>query len=91
MKKNFTFDTSISREVLNNYLSRAVTHFGIGYIGSSTTDTFEDDLRMFKNEGGKFIGRAAWVFSSGIPDSESFEFTKKRIARGHEVDPEFIF
>jgi len=91
MQKNFKFDGSISREVLNNYLSRAVTHFGIGYDNHVYSDTFEDDLRMLKNEGAKFIGRAALVWHESVPDSEGFAFAKKRIARGHEVDPEFIF
>lgn len=91
MQKNFTFDGSISREVLNNYLSRAVTHFGIGYDNDVYSDTFEDDLRMLKNEGAKFIGRAALVWHYSVPDKEGFAFAKKRIARGHEIDPEFIF
>ena len=91
MSKNFKFDGSISREVLNSYLSRAVTHFGIGYDNDVYSDTFEDDLRMLKNEGAKFIGRAALVWHTSVPDSEGFAFAKKRIARGHEIDPEFIF
>lgn len=91
MNKNFTFDGPMSREVLNNYLSRAVTHAGIGYDNSLTSESFEDDLRMLKNEGAKFIGRAAYVWSDSVPDSEGFAFARKRIARGHEVDPEFIF
>ncbi|MBQ2749605.1 MAG: hypothetical protein IJF34_07475 [Clostridia bacterium] len=91
MEKNFTFDGSMSREVLNNYLSRAVTHFGLGYDNDVYSDTFEDDLRMLKNEGAKFIGRATHVWHYSVPDSEGFAFAKKRLARGHEVDPEFIF
>ncbi|MBQ7312095.1 MAG: hypothetical protein IJW81_00755 [Clostridia bacterium] len=70
MQKNFTFDGSISREVLNNYLSRAVTHFGIGYDNTLFSDTFEDDLRMLKNEGAKFIGRAALVWHCSVPDEK---------------------
>lgn len=89
--KNFAFDGEMSREVLNNYLSRAVTHIGLGYDNDLYSDTFEDDLRMLKNEGAKFIGRAAYVWANSVPDKENFAFTKKRLARGHEVDPEFIF
>ena len=37
---NFTFDTTISKEVLENYLSRCVTAAGL-----YESDTLEDDLR----------------------------------------------
>ena len=91
MDKCFHFDGSMSRAVLNNYLSRAVTHVGIGYYCDTYSKTFEDDLRMLKNMGAKFIGRAALVFNDSVPDSVGFPFAKERIARGHEVDPQFIF
>ncbi len=88
--KDFTFDGSMSRQVLNNYLSRAVTHIGIGYDNLNTSETFEDDLRMLKNEGAKFIGRAAYVWAESVPDAEHFAFAKERAARAHEVDSEFL-
>lgn len=91
MDKNFAFDGVMSREILNNYLSRAVTHIGLGYDNLTYSTTFEDDLRMLKNEGAKFIGRAAYVWTRSVPDAENFAFTKRRLARGHEIDPEFIF
>lgn len=89
--KNFTFDAQMSREVLNNYLSRAVTHIGIGYDNLNTSETFEDDLRMLKNEGAKFIGRAAYVWAESVPDAQHFSFARQRVARAHEIDPEFLF
>lgn len=88
--KSFTFDGEMSRQVLNNYLSRAVTHTGIGYDNLRTSETFEDDLRMLKNEGAKFIGRAAYVWAESVPDDEHFAFAKARAARAHEVDTEFL-
>ena len=91
MEKNFTFDGSMSREVLNNYLSRAVTHTGIGYDNDTYSETFEDDLRMLKNEGAKFIGRAALVWHISVPDPQGFAFARERLARAHEIDPEFLF
>lgn len=89
--KNFAFDGGMSREVLNNYLSRAVTHIGLGYDNNRFSETFEDDLRMLKNEGAKFIGRAAYVWADSVPDAQGFAFAKERLARGHEIDPEFLF
>jgi hypothetical protein len=86
---DFYFDGHISREVLNNYLSRAVTHCGIGEDNSLASSTFEDDIRMLKNEGAKFIGRASYVWDS-TDDERHFRIAKKRADRAHEVDPEFI-
>lgn len=86
---NFHFDGSISREVLNNYLARAVTHCGIGEDNSLASSTFEDDLRMLKNEGAKFIGRASYVWDT-TDDVRHFKIARERAARAHEVDPDFV-
>lgn len=86
---NFSFDGSISREVLNNYLSHAVTHTGLGEDCFSPSQTFEDDLRMLKNEGAKFIGRAAFAWSATREENHQ-KVVRERAARAHEVDPEFI-
>ncbi|MDF2541562.1 MAG: hypothetical protein K0S47_1280 [Herbinix sp.] len=86
---NFYFDGNITREVLNNYLARAVTHCGIGEDNSLASSTFEDDLRMLKEEGAKFIGRASYVWSK-TDDARHFQIARERAARAHGVDPEFI-
>ena len=51
---NFTFDGNISREVLENYLSRSVTAAGL-----YESKTLEDDLRAIREMGVKFLGRAS--------------------------------
>ena len=56
MNLNFQFDGNMSREVLESYLSRAVTASSL-----FETDTLEDDLRAIKRMGVKFIGRASGV------------------------------
>jgi len=86
---DFTFDGSISRQVLNNYLSRAVTHTGLGMDNFSPSQTFEDDLRMLIYEGAKFIGRASFVWE-GTHESEHFAVACKRAEKTHEADPEMI-
>ena len=92
---NFKFDGSISREVLNNYISRAVSHIGFcsEYVtpNMQCTDsqTFEDDLRMLVHEGAKLIGRAASVW--GKADEEvHLETVRRRCERVHEVDPDIV-
>ena len=76
MERTFDFYGSMPRNVLNSYLSRAVTHFGIGYDNLATSRTVEDDLRMLKREGAKFIGRAALIWSQSQPIEEHFRHCK---------------
>ena len=57
MNLNFQFDGNMSREVLESYLSRAVTASSL-----YETDTLEDDLRAIARMGVKFIGRASGVW-----------------------------
>jgi hypothetical protein len=48
------FDKTMLREVLENYLSRAISMEGL----LNGKGDLEDNLRMLKNVGAKFIGRA---------------------------------
>ncbi len=87
----FTFDGSMPKDVLTSYLSRAITHYGIGFYNKFKSPNFADDMRMFKNMGAKFIGRAASVWTSGfVDDGFFFYMCKKQAAKAHEVDPEFL-
>mgnify|MGYP000966765139 CR=1 FL=1 len=83
--KNYTFDTVIEKEVLENYLSRAVTAAFFDH-----TETLEDDLRAIKNIGAKFIGRASGIWEPDEDDDEHFRKAKYLADRVHEVDPEII-
>lgn len=83
--KNYTFDTTIDKEVLENYLSRAVTAAFFIH-----TRTLEDDLRAIGNLGVKFIGRASGIWEPDPDDEEHFRKSKYLADRVHEVDPEII-
>ena len=95
-KSKYYFDGSISREVLENYLDRAVT---AGYFlvpGTPERYLFpfrEDDIRMIQNIGAKFIGRSMyrWSEESKLGDPAFLEYAKRLIDRMHEFDPEIIF
>ena len=52
---DYHFNGQISREVLENYLSRSAT------VASLLHLTSEDDLRMMQNTGVKFAGRVIWM------------------------------
>ncbi|WP_053983332.1 hypothetical protein [Niameybacter massiliensis] len=83
--KNYTFDTTISKEVLENYLSRSVSAAFFIH-----TKTLEDDLRALKNMGVKFVGRASGIWEPDECDEEHFAKSKYLADRVHEVDPEII-
>ncbi|WP_321334150.1 hypothetical protein [uncultured Bacteroides sp.] len=92
----YYFDGSISREVLEHYLDRAVT---AGYFlvpGTPERYQFpyrEDDIRMIQNIGAKFIGRAIyrWSEESKLGDQSFIAYARDLAARMHKADPEIIF
>lgn len=83
--KNYYFDGSISKEVLTNYLSRAVTAAEM-----CNSDTLKDDLRMIKYIGVKFLGRASGLWELEKDDEEHFRKSEYLAAKVHEDDPEVI-
>ena len=95
-ESKYYFDGSISREVLENYLKRSVT---AGYFlcpGIPEGYEFpyrEDDKRMLKNIGAKFIGRSIyrWSEESKLGDPEFLAYAKNLIEEMHTYDPEIIF
>ena len=52
--RNYTFDGTLSREVLENYLSRSISMEGL----FNGRGDFDDNVRMLKSCGAKFIGRS---------------------------------
>jgi hypothetical protein len=90
-------DGKITEEVLNNYLSHSVTHSGLcATYPEPTTTTLDDDLRMLKHIGAKFIGRTALMWgeyrnSEGkVEMKEYFSKIKNASTKAHEADPEMI-
>ena len=92
----YYFDGSISRQTLENYLDRSVT---MGYfLVPGTPEGYQlpykhDDIRMIKNMGAKFIGRAIyrWSEESRLGDPEFLVYAKAMIDTVHAFDPEIIF
>lgn len=85
MKLNFQFDGNMSREVLESYLSRAVTASSL-----FETDTLEDDLRAIDRLGVKFIGRASGIWYMSEDDDTHFAKSKALADIVHAQDPEII-
>jgi hypothetical protein len=81
---DYTFDGTISRQVLENYLARSAT------VASLLHLTLDDDLRMVKNTGCKFAGRVIWMWGGESRIEVLIEKGKPFAARLHEMDPELI-
>ena len=87
----YAFDGQMSREVLENYLSRAVTHSGLcASHPSKATAILDDDIRMLVDLGAKLIGRVAFVWD--LPQDEAGHFRRARESaeKVHAADPEMI-
>jgi len=85
-ERDYRFDGKISREVLENYLSRAVTLTDFLHGKGSVPD----NLRFLTNTGAKFVGRAIyrWGDEDALP---ALIETAKPIARqAHQADPDMI-
>jgi hypothetical protein len=89
--RDYTFDKSISRSTLENYFSRAVTHSGLcSSSADPTTQILDDDIRMLRNIGAKFVGRAAFVWDLPRNEEGHFRQTKAAAAKVHKADPEIV-
>ena len=82
---NYSFDTVIEKEVLENYLSRAVTAAGL-----YESETLTDDLRVIARLGVKFLGRASGVWYMPADDEAHFAQSAALARRVHAQDPEVI-
>jgi len=97
-KKSYQFDSSgISREVLENYLDRAIT---MVYLlipenpeGNRPYPWHADDIRMVKDIGAKYIGRAIyrWGGESLLNNKNFWDSARSIISNLHAYDPDIIF
>ena len=91
--RDYRFDGSISEEVLRNYLSRAITFAEL--LNSERCETslggnVDDNIRMLKHIGAKFIGRAIyrWGGESGL---EALLKNGKQVAQKvHQAEPDMV-
>ena len=92
---SFTFSNGkMSKEVLRSYASRAITHQGFTITNATPNPIFEEDLRMIRRIGAKYIGRAAFYSWGGNMTAEQIEthyrVAKERATLAHQADPELI-
>ncbi len=82
----YDFDGTISREVLENYLSRSITMEGL----LNGRGDLKDNIRMLKGAGAKFIGRSICLWGGEANLLRNFERAKEQAPRVLAADPEMI-
>jgi pimeloyl-ACP methyl ester carboxylesterase len=84
--RDFRFDKTISREVLENYLSRAISVEGI----LNGRGDLDDNVRMLKDTGAKFAGRAVCLWGGEANLMKNLERAKEQLPKLHQADPDLV-
>jgi pimeloyl-ACP methyl ester carboxylesterase len=82
----YQFDRTISREVLENYLSRSICMEGM----LNGRGNLEDNIRMFKSTGAKYIGRALCLWGAEANFLTNIQRARDEIPQVLAADPEII-
>jgi hypothetical protein len=85
--RNFSFDRTISRKVLDDFLSRSITMQSL-FAGRGNLD---DDLRMLTSIGAKFIGRSLCLWGGEAGLLSNLEKAKQQVPAAVNADPEMLF
>jgi len=85
------FEGRISRQRLEHYLARAVTHAGLcDSSPDPRTTCLDDDLRMLKLLGVRFVGRAAFAWHLSRDDNAHFQRVETAAGKVHAALPDCI-
>ncbi|MDR3751052.1 MAG: hypothetical protein P4K94_06140 [Terracidiphilus sp.] len=85
-QRSYRFDRTISRKVLENYLSRSITMEGL----LNGKGDLEDNIRMLKSTGAKYIGRSICLWGHESNLLQNFERARQQLPQVHAADPEMI-
>jgi len=83
---NYGFDKTVSRTVLENYLSRSITMEGL----LNGRGNLDDNIRMLKYMGAKFIGRSLCLWGGEASLLQNLERAKRQVPMVHAADPDMI-
>jgi hypothetical protein len=84
--RNYRFDGTMSREVLENYLSRSISMEGL----LNGRGDLDDNIRMLKTTGAKFIGRSLCLWGGEANLLRNLDRAQKQVPKVHAADPEMI-
>jgi hypothetical protein len=82
----YRFDQTISREVLENYLARSITMEGL----LNGRGDLDDNLRMLKSIGAKFIGRSLCLWGGESALLRNLDRAKEQSPKVHTAAPEIV-
>jgi hypothetical protein len=82
----YQFDGTMSRQVLENYLSRSITMEGL----LNGRGNLEDNIRMLKTVGAKYIGRALCLWGAEADFLHNIERAREEIPQVLAADSEMI-
>jgi hypothetical protein len=86
-QRRYEFRRKISREVLGNYLSRAICMEGL----LNGRGDLNDNVRMLTNIGAKYIARSICLWGGEDNLLSNFERARKQLSQVRATDPEMIF
>lgn len=86
LKPNYSFDRAISLEVLDNYLSRAISMEGL----LNGRGNLADSIRMLRTIGAKYLGRSICLWGREANLLSHLEQARRQLPRVHAADPEMI-
>ena len=84
--RSYQFERTISREVLDSYLSRSISMQGL----LNGPGDFNDNIRMLSSTGAKYIGRSICLWGSEANLLRHFERAAEQGPQVHAADPEMI-
>ena len=84
--RDYQFYGTISRGVLENFLDRSITMEGM----LNGRGDLNDNIRMIKSTGAKFIGRSICLWGDEANLPSHFERAKQQLPKVHDADPEMI-
>ncbi|HME50605.1 MAG TPA: hypothetical protein VKM55_00170 [Candidatus Lokiarchaeia archaeon] len=91
-ERSYVFNGTISRAVLESYLSRAVTFSSFLRPDQTgiNSEAINDNFRFIANTGAKFIGRAIFTWCDEISLLKNINISRQLAQRAHVQDPEMI-
>src|SRR6185369_12150754 len=85
-ENEYQFDTKISRPVLENFLSRAISMEGM----FNGRGDLEDNVRMVKSLGVKYAGRSLCLWGAENNFLANLERAKQQVPKAISADPEMV-
>jgi len=84
--EDYQFDGTITRPVLEGYLSRSITMLDL----LTGHGSLEDNIRMLRNTGAKFAGRALYAWGHEGNLHQRLASARQNAPKIHAADPEMI-